>query len=225
VKVIWVIDATKGYPLRFRQAREKFGGELEFISRTTQPHAPDASISYVFHRQGEDAANGFYDAHKAEIDALYSRARPSAAVAKKYKRPSFNPALIKAACADGNVQAIRDLSDAVRVAMRDHPEIAAAVRRGEALGDSDVANFAYRMLKSCHRHSIPPLRELVDLFQILLKQDRKARRSGSFNAGRASKVQAYVDQNPTAGVNKIERGTGVSKKTIGRWLENGVVRK
>src|SRR3981081_1525717 len=137
MKIIWVIDATKGYPLRFRQAREKFGGELEFISRTTQLHAPADPISYVYHGQSEDAANDFYQAHKAEIDALYLRDRPIAA--EKFRRPTFDAPLINAACADGNVQAIRDLSSAIRVVMRDHPEIAAAVRRGEALGDSDAA--------------------------------------------------------------------------------------
>jgi len=223
MKIIWVIDATKGYPLRFRQAREKFGGKLEFISRTTQLHAPEDPISYVYHGQGEDAANEFYHAHKAEIDALY--ARPIATIVEKSKRPIFDAALIKAACADGDAQAIRGLSSAIRVALRDHPEIAAAVRRGEALGDSDAANFAYRMLRSCQTHVIPPPAELVDLFQILFEQDHRANWAGSYDAGKAGKVQEYLDQNPMAGINQIQRATGVSKKTIGRWLERGVVHK
>jgi hypothetical protein len=32
--------------------------------------------------------------------------------------------------------------------------------------DSDVANFAYRMLQACHRRGMPPPVELVELFKV-----------------------------------------------------------
>jgi hypothetical protein len=69
----------------------------------------------------------------------------------------FDEALIKAACADGDSAAIRELSDNIRVALRDRPALGAApVRAGGGLGDSDAANFAYRMLRACQRVAIPP---------------------------------------------------------------------
>jgi hypothetical protein len=136
----------------------------------------------------------------------------------------FDESSISAACADGDVQAIRDLCSSIRVALRDRPGLGAApVRAGGGLGDSDAANFAYRMLRACQRVQIAPPAELVDLFQILLKQDRGP--LGGIDAIKLGAVKEYLDQNPNAGINKIERETGVSKKTILRWREAGVVRK
>jgi hypothetical protein len=136
----------------------------------------------------------------------------------------FEETLIKAACADGDAAAIAVLSGHIRVALRDRPGLGASpVRAGGGLGDSDAANFSYRMLRACQRVATPPPAELVDLFQILFEQDRRP--AGGVDAGKAGRVQEYLDQHPGADPNEIERETGVSKKTIGRWLESGVVRK
>jgi hypothetical protein len=143
----------------------------------------------------------------------------------------FDEGLIKAACGDGKADAIRALSENIRVAIRDRAARGAApVINGGGLGDSDAANFAYRMLRACQREAIPPPEALVDLFQILFKQDRKPQKG--IDAGLLSKAQAFLDANPVAGVHKIaahlnegraEGAPKVAGTTVSRWKKSGLL--
>jgi hypothetical protein len=144
----------------------------------------------------------------------------------------FDETLIKSACADGDADAIRTLSGSIRVALRDRPALGAApVRAGCSLGDSDAANFAYRMLRSCERMSIPPPKELVDLFQILFEQDRPPQKGVS--AVLVSMAKEFLALNPNASLRKIadhvnegrpEKAPKVAASTVSRWKNDGLLR-
>jgi hypothetical protein len=144
----------------------------------------------------------------------------------------FEEAMIKAACGDGDAGAIRALSESIRVALRDRPALGAApVINGGGLGDSDAANFAYRMLRACQRAAIPPPRELVDLFQILFEQDRPPQKGVS--AVLVSRAKEFLASHLGASLRDIadhvnegraEGAPKVAASTISRWKKAGLLR-
>jgi hypothetical protein len=148
----------------------------------------------------------------------------------------FEEGLIKAACADGDADAIRTLSGNIRVALRDRPGLGTAPCRTEgALGDSDAANFAYRMLRACSRVAIPPPSELVDLFQILFEQDRAPQKGVS--VGLVSLAKEFLALNPNASLREIadhvnegrvkdpvKETPKVAASTVSRWKKDGLLR-
>ena len=101
--------------------------------------------------------------------------------------PRFDPDLIRAACTDG-----------------------------EALPDSLIGNYAYRMLRACARNHVPPPNELADLMQLLLKQDRPPQRSERRYVKRMDALN-YVREHPGAGVREIAQAVGVAPSTVSRW--------
>lgn len=144
----------------------------------------------------------------------------------------FDETLIKAACAGGDADAIRTLSSSIRVALRDRPALGAApVRAGGGLGDSDAANFAYRMLRACTRVAIPPPVELVDLFQILFEQDTKPQKGVSIVL--VTQAREFLASNPKASLRDIadhlnegraEEDAKVAASTVSRWKKDGLLR-
>ncbi len=141
--------------------------------------------------------------------------------------PRFDLNLINSACGEGNATAIAKLSgkiamlcDSARVALRDRqPSQKHPVIRDNEISDSEAANFAYRMLKACAQRKIPPPSELVDLFQIILKQDRPPHRRTRRWVQRED-AQRYLYKNPNAKVRDIACYVNVAPSTVSRWLKD-----
>ncbi len=141
--------------------------------------------------------------------------------------PRFDLNLINSACGEGNATAIAKLSgkiamlcDSARVALRDRqPSQKHPVIRHNEISDSEAANFAYRMLKACGRRKIPPPSELVDLFQIILKQDRPPHRRTRRWVPR-EEARRYLCENPKATVRDIARCAKVAPSTVSRWFKD-----
>ncbi len=138
-------------------------------------------------------------------------------VNKSDTAPRFNREMIEAACRDGEADAINNLSNAILVALRKrqsddwpHP-----ISHGH-IADSEAANFAYRMLQACERQQRPPSRTLVELFQVILKQDRPPHRR-TLKYVQREEARRYVKSHPGAGVREIARVAGVSPSTVSRW--------
>ncbi len=135
--------------------------------------------------------------------------------------PALDPNLIKGACADGDMAAMEDICTTLsgnirqRQAQVEQSETQ-LVGRGEFLSDSLIANFAYRMLRACQQNNISPPVGLVDLFQLLLKQDRRPQRSELRYLQRMDAL-AFLQDHPEAGVREIARSVGVSPSTVTRW--------
>jgi len=135
--------------------------------------------------------------------------------------PRFDPILIRRACGDGDICAIIHFSNILSTHIR-HREARIrkgavhVVSKGEFLGDSIIGNFAYRMCKACHREGIAPPVELIELLQLVLKQDRKPSRSDRRYLQRLHAME-YIEQHPTAGVREIARTVGVAPSTVTRW--------
>jgi hypothetical protein len=75
--------------------------------------------------------------------------------------PRFDPDLIQAACTDGDARAIEEFSttlsgNLVQRETRTRQGETQLVVRGEALPDSLIGNYAYRMLRACARNHVPP---------------------------------------------------------------------
>lgn len=136
--------------------------------------------------------------------------------------PRFGTRIIKTACADGDPEAIAELSSSIATALRARERLgqAAPVRAHGGIPDSEVASFAYRMLRACQRRAIPPPAELVDLFQMHLKQDRPPLAGESWALTTA---RHYRAEHPNAGVNEIARHVNVNKGTVSRWKKAGVL--
>ena len=133
----------------------------------------------------------------------------------------FDPNFIRAACADGDKAAIEDFSttlsgNLVNREKRIRQGETHLVVRGEFLPDSLIGNFAYRMLRACSRNGLPPPTELVDLMQLLLKQDRPPQRSERRYVKRMDAIN-YLREHPGAGVREIAQAVGVAPSTVSRW--------
>ena len=139
----------------------------------------------------------------------------------------FDPNFIRAACADGDKAAIEDFSttlsgNLVNREKRIRQGDTHLVVRGEFLPDSLIGNFAYRMLRACSRNGLPPPTELVDLMQLLLKQDRPPQRSERRFVKRMDAIN-YLREHPGAGVREIARAVGVAASTVSRWKKQGKI--
>ena len=139
----------------------------------------------------------------------------------------FDPDLIRAACADGDEAAIVEFCTTLsgnlvqRETLTRQGETHLVVR-GEFLPDSLIGNFAYRMLRACSRNGLPPPTELVDLMQLLLKQDRPPQRSERRFVKRMDAIN-YLREHPGAGVREIARAVGVAPSTVSRWKKQGKI--
>ena len=135
--------------------------------------------------------------------------------------PRFDPDLIQAACSDGDARAIEEFSttlsgNLVQRETRTRQGETQLVARSEALPDSLIGNYAYRMLRACSRSRVPPPNELVELMQLLLKQDRPPQRSERRFVKRVDAID-YVRGHPGAGVREIAQAVGVAPSTVSRW--------
>ena len=141
--------------------------------------------------------------------------------------PRFDPDLIRAACTDGDARAIEEFSttlsgNLVQRETRTRQGETQLVVRGEALPDSLIGNYAYRMLRACARNHVPPPNELADLMQLLLKQDRPPQRSERRYVKRMDALN-YVREHPGAGVREIAQAVGVAPSTVSRWKKQGKI--
>jgi len=142
-------------------------------------------------------------------------------------KPEFDPDLIRAACADGDEGAIVEFCTTLsgnlvqRETLTRQGETHLVVR-GEFLPDSLIGNFAYRMLRACGRNGLPPPTELVDLMQLLLKQNRPPQRSERRFVKRMDAIN-YLREHPGAGVREIARAVGVAPSTVSRWKKQGKI--
>lgn len=151
-------------------------------------------------------------------------------VNKSDMAPRFDHDLIGRACGNGDPRAIAILceniivlADGIQSALRSRPPASKhAVARGTAISDSEVANFAYRMLKACERHGKPPPRELVDLFQKILHQDRPPHRRHRRWVQR-EEARRYLEKHPTASARELARHVNVNASTVTRWLKVGAL--
>lgn len=144
--------------------------------------------------------------------------------------PRFAIDLIRNACTEGKPGAIAELASAVENALvRRKAEgggSAPVVRHGE-IADSEAANYAYRLLKSCHLHGHSPPAELVTLFQTVLAQDRLPRGRGPRhrkNSGWLAKAAAHWHGNPGASPADLARAAGVHRSTVGNAIKSGRLR-
>jgi len=133
--------------------------------------------------------------------------------------------LITAACRNGEIDAIVELSGILSADLRyrrlkSERGDTQLVERGEHLPDSLISNFAYRMVQACHRESQAPPEELVELLQLVLGQDRPPAKSDRRYIQRLEAIQ-YVRQHPDAGVRQIAAAVGVSPSTVSRWKTAG----
>lgn len=139
--------------------------------------------------------------------------------------PRFAEDVILAACRDGDPEAIGDLCDSILVSLRQRSGTGPSPVRGHSqIPDSDVSNFVYRMIKACHKRSIPPPAELVELLQVHLSQDRPPAGRGERSVQRAEAIR-YREANPKASLRAIARAVGVSPSTITEWKRAGVFGK
>ena len=142
-------------------------------------------------------------------------------------RPEFDPEVIVAACTDGDESAIEELcatlsGNLVQRETRSKQGETHLVVRGESLPDSLIGNYAYRMLRACARSHVPPPTELVDLLQLLLKQDRPPQRSERRFVKRMDTID-YVREHPGAGVREIAQAVDVAPSTVSRWRKQGKI--
>ena len=128
--------------------------------------------------------------------------------------PRFNQDLVHAACKGGEPKAIEELSHAIRAALK--ARTPGGVFRDGDIADSEAANFAYRMLRACERRAVAPPSALVDLFQVLLLQDRPPHRRTRRYVQR-EEARRYIEKNPKAGVREVARAVGVNASTVSRW--------
>ena len=66
----WVIDASMGYPFCFCP----LDGD-DIVTGMNMLGEPPGELVGVVHPDGDEACNEFYEAHKAEIDAMRERTR------------------------------------------------------------------------------------------------------------------------------------------------------
>jgi len=141
------------------------------------------------------------------------------------EEPVLDLSLITAACRNGELGAIAELSGVLSNDLR-HRHIKVQrgdtqlVGRGEHLPDSLIANFAYRMVQACHRESLTPPKDLVELLQLVLRQDRPPANSQRRYVHRLEAIR-YLREHPTAGVRDIALAVGVNPSTITRWKKAG----
>lgn len=138
--------------------------------------------------------------------------------ARRGEKKQSGTSLIQAACADGDIEAIRGFSGSLwgQLIRRDN-----SIRAGQTHvgGTALHRNFAYRMVLACHRQSVPLPQELVELLQLVLGQDRPpSRRERAFPA-RCDAVE-YCRTHPDAGVREIARAVSVSASTVSRWIKD-----
>ena len=133
-------------------------------------------------------------------------------------KPEFDPDLIRAACADGHEGAIVEFCTTLsgnlvhRETLTRQGETHLVVR-GEFLPDSLIGSFAYRTLRACGQNGLPPPPELVELMQLLLKQDRPPQRSERRYVKRMDAIN-YLREHPGAGVREIAQAVGVAPSTV-----------
>ena len=133
--------------------------------------------------------------------------------------------LINAACRDGEAGAVTELSVVLSNDIRHRKTKSQRgdsqlVARGEHLPESLTSNFAYRMVQACHREGQALPKDLVELLQLILKQDRPPAKSDRRYIQRLEAIQ-FVRQNPKAGVRQIAAAVGVAPSTVSRWRAAG----
>ena len=146
--------------------------------------------------------------------------------------PRFAPDLIRNACAKGEPGAIAELADAVENALNrrnrraEGGRSAPVVSHGE-IADSLAANYAYRLVKSCHLHGRIPPAELVTLMQMVLAQNRPPRGTGARRRNDSdwlAKAAAHWHGNPGASPADLARVAGVHRSTVGKAIKSGRLR-
>jgi hypothetical protein len=73
----WIIDATMGYPLCFCPIEGDLDGEFSVVvgMNLLGSPPPDGKVIALLHEDGQEAADAFYEQHKAEIDEVLRAAR------------------------------------------------------------------------------------------------------------------------------------------------------
>ena len=142
--------------------------------------------------------------------------------------PRFATDLIRKACAKGDPVAIAELASGIDTALRHRNRLtsqgilAPVVWCGE-IADSEASNYAYRLVKSCHLHRLPPPAELVALLQTLLAQDRPPRGTGPrrrIDSGWLAQAAAHWHENPDASPADLARVAGVHRSTVGKAIKS-----
>jgi hypothetical protein len=146
--------------------------------------------------------------------------------------PVIDPKLVRAACRDGDLKAIVDLSSAIRGrVIRRQMRLMRARREGKGaeynsqlrpdeLNDSTVRNLTYRMLKACGDQGHVPPSELLNVLQYALSYDRPPAKSERRYVARNEAVE-YLKHNPGASNREIARHVNVHPGTVGRWRKAG----
>jgi hypothetical protein len=132
--------------------------------------------------------------------------------------PRFDPELIRRACSEGDRQAIANLSLTIHSALRARPTTHPGTH---GIPDSEASNFAYRMLRACERNGQVP-QELVDLLQVILKQDRPPRRGHGLRKLTARQAALeYKQKHRNASLREIAKAHNVNVSTVSRWNRSG----
>lgn len=153
------------------------------------------------------------------------------------RAPVLSLDVIKSAY-NGDLEAIKDLSETLwwNLTHRQERRLAArpkARRKREGdpaqiplksgdLGDRQIKTFAYLMLRACEREMHAPPPELVNLFQIVLGQDKPPAGSDRKYVQRLEAIR-YLATNSQATDSEIARVVGVHRGSVGRWRKKDLL--
>ena len=134
------------------------------------------------------------------------------------RSPSLDINLIRRACVEGDLAAIEELANTLRSnEARRRSRSAPHLTRRE-IEPNLVAHFLFRLIRACHGHGHVPPRELAELAQVHLGQDRPPAGSARRYVQRLEAEQ-YFREEPDLTNAEIARRLGVNRSSVGRWRE------
>lgn len=92
------------------------------------------------------------------------------------------------------------------------------------LTETEIGNYAYRLLSRCHLDNVAPPKGLMLLIQALLEQDRQPRHLGVPREGRKlTLAREYLEKNPSATARQVADASGLNHSTIVRHQQSGTL--